>query len=175
MSFPVQVIVWTDERVATLKVMWGEGYSAAKIAKAVGEGCTRSCVCGKVHRLKLPQRAKRGRHAPKPAKSVVKASVPPSPSFANVLATQLAMVTEAGHPVTLEDVTDQTCRWPLGDPVMPDFRFCGCKPMIGRPYCAVHAELGRAKAQLAVKVGADGEPTTQYRGRQRLGQTALWR
>ncbi len=47
---------WTDERVETLKRMWGEGQSASQIAKELG-GVTRNAVIGKVHRLGLSNRA----------------------------------------------------------------------------------------------------------------------
>ena len=46
---------WTDERVETLKRMWGEGQSASAIAKELG-GVTRNAVIGKVHRLGLSNR-----------------------------------------------------------------------------------------------------------------------
>ena len=46
---------WTDERVETLKTMWGEGKSASQIAKELG-GVTRNAVIGKVHRLGLSNR-----------------------------------------------------------------------------------------------------------------------
>jgi GcrA cell cycle regulator len=39
---------WTDDRVETLKKMWGEGQSASQIAKELG-GVTRNAVIGKVH------------------------------------------------------------------------------------------------------------------------------
>ncbi|NJM84118.1 MAG: GcrA cell cycle regulator, partial [Tabrizicola sp.] len=47
---------WTDERVETLKRMWGEGQSASQIAKELG-GVTRNAVIGKVHRLGLSNRS----------------------------------------------------------------------------------------------------------------------
>ena len=47
---------WTEERVETLKRMWGEGQSASQIAKELG-GVTRNAVIGKVHRLGLSNRA----------------------------------------------------------------------------------------------------------------------
>jgi GcrA cell cycle regulator len=50
---------WTDERVETLKKMWGEGQSASQIAKELG-GVTRNAVIGKVHRLGLSNRAGTG-------------------------------------------------------------------------------------------------------------------
>lgn len=43
---------WTPERVARLKVLWGEGYSAGEIARDLG-GVSRSAVIGKAQRLGL--------------------------------------------------------------------------------------------------------------------------
>jgi len=31
------------------------------------------------------------------------------------------------------------CAWPKGDPLQPGFRFCGARPIPGKPYCAEHA------------------------------------
>ena len=56
---------WTDERVETLRRMWGEGASASTIAKELG-GVTRNAVIGKVHRLGLSNR-NGGAAAPKDA------------------------------------------------------------------------------------------------------------
>jgi len=47
---------WSDDRVAILKRLWGEGKTAAEIAKQLGEGVTRNAVIGKAHRLKLSSR-----------------------------------------------------------------------------------------------------------------------
>src|SRR5215831_12237539 len=41
-------------------------------------------------------------------------------------------------PVTTIALTIETCRWPLGDPAEPDFRYCGERPLIGQPYCDMH-------------------------------------
>ncbi|AQS88428.1 hypothetical protein AA101099_1584 [Neoasaia chiangmaiensis NBRC 101099] len=38
-----------------------------------------------------------------------------------------------------------SCCWPLGDPGTPGFRFCGAKPVPGKPYCAEHAALAYVK------------------------------
>lgn len=58
MSHPdVITTIWDDPRnVDTLKAMWSDGASAAEIARALGQGATRSAVIGKVHRLKLQKR-----------------------------------------------------------------------------------------------------------------------
>lgn len=48
--------VWTDERVAELKKLWGDGFSCSQIAAELGCGITRNAVIGKAHRLGLSQR-----------------------------------------------------------------------------------------------------------------------
>lgn len=43
--------------------------------------------------------------------------------------------------VTIMELRESMCRWPIGDPSSPDFRFCGaCSPM-GVPYCTEHAQI----------------------------------
>jgi GcrA cell cycle regulator len=51
--------LWADEMVARLEAMWRDGATATTIAAEFG--ISRNAVCGKVHRLKLPARAKRVR------------------------------------------------------------------------------------------------------------------
>jgi GcrA cell cycle regulator len=41
-------------------------------------------------------------------------------------------------PITTIALTIDTCRWPFGDPVEPDFHYCGEQPLIGQPYCDMH-------------------------------------
>ena len=69
---------WTDERVETLKKMWGEGQSASQIAKELG-GVTRNAVIGKVHRLGLSNRAGSGASAPAKPAAKEKAAKPAAP------------------------------------------------------------------------------------------------
>ena len=46
-------MTWTDERIARLARLWSEGISAAGIARALGDGISRSAVLGKLQRLGL--------------------------------------------------------------------------------------------------------------------------
>lgn len=46
-----------------------------------------------------------------------------------------------GEHVTIMDLREGMCRWPLGDPTSPDFRFCGAGAHIGMPYCQHHAQI----------------------------------
>jgi hypothetical protein len=43
--------------------------------------------------------------------------------------------------VTIMDLRESMCRWPLGDPTTPEFRFCGARSITGLPYCTHHAEI----------------------------------
>ena len=183
---------WTDERVETLKKMWGEGQSASQIAKELG-GVTRNAVIGKVHRLGLsnraaasgaaakaapkekpaaaakpaaPKPAPKAKPAPAPAASVpaVKEEVlldengipisaarraiipagqplPPQPSANEISPEALAKVSEVektAKRISLMELTEKTCKWPVGDPATDDFWFCGLGVQAGKPYCEAH-------------------------------------
>jgi GcrA cell cycle regulator len=160
---------WTDERVERLKTLWLEGLSASQIAAELG-GVTRNAVIGKVHRLGLSGRAKPQVQPVRPApsqarqKSVSAAPRAPAPAsrpvrpitIGNVAlqaddrpdhrpAPAPARIVEEG-PVTFERVTilhltEQTCKWPVGDPGKPDFFFCGRKSDAAIPYCPYHARI----------------------------------
>lgn len=127
---------WTDERVTLLKKLWGEGKTAAEIAKALG-GVTRNAVIGKAHRLKLSnrispiqqnerkeERVPEVKKMPKAVKSVVVAK-PANSSFKG-----LKMI----------ELKERMCRWPSGDPKDENFSFCGCTSVPGLPYCEEHAK-----------------------------------
>ncbi|WP_034991493.1 GcrA family cell cycle regulator [Beijerinckia mobilis] len=44
--------------------------------------------------------------------------------------------------VTILELRESTCRWPIGDPTQPEFRFCGAYKMPGSgPYCAHHSRI----------------------------------
>lgn len=43
--------------------------------------------------------------------------------------------------VTLLDLKERMCKWPIGDPGDEDFRFCGSKSQVGQPYCAEHCTM----------------------------------
>ena len=172
---------WTDERVETLKKMWGEGQSASQIAKELG-GVTRNAVIGKVHRLGLSNRTtgstaakpepKAKPAAPKPEpkprpspkteaarpvaepSSETKSSIParkqiipagqplpPQPSANEISPEALAKVNEVekhSKKISLMELTERTCKWPVGDPATEDFWFCGLPVQSGKPYCEAH-------------------------------------
>ena len=48
---------WTEEKVKTLKDLWGKGKTASQIAEIIG-GVSRNAVIGKAHRLNLSSKIK---------------------------------------------------------------------------------------------------------------------
>jgi len=167
---------WTDERVETLKKMWGEGKSASQIAKELG-GITRNAVIGKVHRLGLSNRATAKKPsapakekakpaadakpaAPKkpepprplhvanatsipPRRPIITAGqpLPPQPSTNEISEQALAnaaAVVKSSKRLSLMELTEKTCKWPVGDPATEDFWFCGHPTETGKPYCEAH-------------------------------------
>ncbi|MCT4334661.1 GcrA cell cycle regulator [Paracoccus sp. YLB-12] len=185
---------WTDERVDTLKRMWGEGQSASAIAKELG-GVTRNAVIGKVHRLGLsnrsdeaeaapaaatpaPEPEKKVERKPAPAATATRAEpladpgpaiaepeseepatqaaftpsprrqivpagqpLPPQPSANEISPEALASVREVekkARKLTLMELTERTCKWPIGDPATDKFWFCGLPSQPGKPYCEAH-------------------------------------
>ena len=124
---------WSDNRVERLKTLYAEGLSAGLIS--VEFGITRNAVVGKIHRLGLSQSDK------------------PKQRMPSVRAIKLKRITHKprmvekprpppiGRPVTLMELNEFTCRFPLGDPRSPDFRFCGEFPRTGEPYCDHHCRI----------------------------------
>jgi GcrA cell cycle regulator len=159
---------WTDERVDTLKRLWTDGLSASQIAATLGE-VTRNAVIGKIHRLGLSGRTRAGQpamapaHKAKPAPVARRAARPTVAAVGNTaLAAEPAYVVAArqepepettaevvslGQRVTIMMLTEQTCRWPIGDPGSEGFTFCGRRSETGVPYCTTHARIAYQPAE----------------------------
>jgi len=41
----------------------------------------------------------------------------------------------------LTELTERTCKWPVGDPLKDDFHFCGGESPDSSPYCTYHQRL----------------------------------
>lgn len=145
------VSYWTDERVEELKRLHADGGSAAQIA-AMMKAPSRNAVIGKLLRLgitgemrpakKWPQQrqARRprrtGQHTITNIRNRPDPRTLPSPS----LPAEPPPVPDMKR-VSLLELTDQMCKWPVGDPRDKDFCFCGTEPYNGLPYCGYHARV----------------------------------
>ena len=78
-----------------------------------------------------------------PRKPIVPAGqpLPPQPSANEISPEALATVREVektSKKITLMELTERTCKWPIGDPATDDFWFCGLAVQHGKPYCEAH-------------------------------------
>lgn len=67
--------------------------------------------------------------------------LPPQPSANEISPEALAKVSEIekkAKKLTLMELTERTCKWPVGDPATDDFWFCGLPVQQGKPYCDAH-------------------------------------
>lgn len=136
-------ITWTDERVGRLIRLWAKGDSCAQIGGQMG--ITRNAVIGKASRLGLPPRLRSHsttRRRPTEKRAYARKYPPvrfclPELTIAPVPAVALLVT----RPCQLLELTDDTCRYPFGDPGQPDFYFCGAEPLNGSPYCKHHHKL----------------------------------
>ncbi len=53
----------------------------------------------------------------------------------------LNVVVPISRRLALTELTERTCKWPIGDPMKDDFHFCGCEIADSAPYCTYHAKL----------------------------------
>ena len=130
---------WTDEKVEKLRELWKKGHTASQIAEVLGD-TTRNAVIGKAHRLNLEARAP-SKNSGAPASSdnrQVKRSPAPTSRKAKFQSILLDKNFEPENPKSLENLTDETCKWPIGHPNEEKFYFCGRKPEGEFPYCKLH-------------------------------------
>lgn len=106
-----------------------------------------------VPRVPAQPRQARVPAAPRPTQSATALRMPPE--FEVIIDTALKLA-ELFIPVeqrlTLLQLGDTTCKWPIGDPLAPDFYFCGQHPDDGKPYCEFHSR--RAYHQIDKKKSA---------------------
>ena len=164
---------WTDERVELLRKLWLDGLSASRIASELAGGVTRNAVIGKVHRLGLSGRVKAAapvstaRARPKGPQAPLRAPAQPQRAAAMPMRGNTALAIQARpialpqvqrasgdvvvpmtEHVTIMDLRESMCRWPMGDPTSTEFRYCGGKTPAGEgPYCSFHSRLAYQPVQ----------------------------
>ena len=132
---------WTDEKVEKLKELWGKGNTASQIAEIIG-GISRNAVIGKAHRLNLSAKIiKRSRNNfPKnnnfKEKNLQKRSK--KFRFSSLL---LDKNFEPAKNLSLEELTENTCKYMEGHPNENSSSFCGRKTVEKFSYCPLHLIL----------------------------------
>ncbi len=131
---------WTDEKVAKLKELWGKGSTASQIAEIIG-GISRNAVIGKAHRLNLSAKIKTR-------------TATSNQSFENSLEQKsfkgrklrkskfksliIERDFEPENPKQLEQLDENSCKWPIGHPNEKSFYFCGRSSLKDFSYCKLH-------------------------------------
>tara|TARA_B100000700_G_scaffold323597_1_gene427710 strand:- start:416 stop:907 length:492 start_codon:yes stop_codon:yes gene_type:complete len=130
---------WTEEKVEKLKELWGKGNTASQIAEIIG-GISRNAVIGKAHRLnlsaKLVRRSKTSSSINKTnfgSKNFEKKSR--KNKFRSLL---LDKNFEPAKNLSLEELTENTCKYMEGHPNEKSASFCGRKNVEKFSYCPLH-------------------------------------
>ncbi|GJD32913.1 hypothetical protein PMNALOAF_4193 [Methylobacterium adhaesivum] len=76
-----------------------------------------------------------------PMQSPSQASAPEVPATPASVARMEPVSLAVSSRVTIMDLRESMCRWPLGDPTSPDFHYCGDRAITGLPYCPQHAQI----------------------------------
>jgi GcrA cell cycle regulator len=183
-----RVSPWNKARTRYLRRRWSQGARVRDIAAELGQGITPNAVIAKIHRLGIADLSPFGgapgrRHAtfryvdkpgyriadwhrrgPLPAWVVnAKPYVENARLDANIPRRRRRLFFE---------LSDDTCRWPVGDPGSARFFFCGARAAHNKPYCAEHCARAyrrpRAPPDNALAAACNDGPVTR-------GQAARYR
>ena len=132
---------WSKLKEEKLRSLWKLGKSGSQIAQILGDGATRNSVLGKAFRLKLESRGITKRTTSKT--NTESDSTPEIKSQklgrkAKFKALLLSKDFPPEQPTKLEFLTQETCRYPLGEKLEPAKFFCGRKPVDKFQYCELH-------------------------------------
>ncbi len=118
------------------------GATPAKTEKAEPKPAPKEAAAAPEPRAEKPTPAPNPAPAPARPKIVPAGQpLPPQPSANEISPEALATVREVekkAKRITLMELTERTCKWPIGDPATEDFWFCGLAVQPGKPYCEAH-------------------------------------
>ena len=156
---------WNEEKVSKLKELWGKGNTASQIAEIIG-GLSRNAIIGKAHRLNLSSKIKarsstsglsyqnnteeNNSNQKKERKSKFKSLI-------------IEKDFEPENPKKLEELDEDSCKWPVGHPEEEAFYFCGRSSLKDFSYCKLHLLYAyQPKGRKEEPVADKDEEASQY-------------
>ena len=142
---------WDENKIKILKGCWGKGLTASQIAVKIGCGITRNAVIGKAHRLNLQVKTTSKKIVSRVNTKNNDTEVKQQKLTSRVGRFKALLLDPSfppEQPTKLIDLTDEHCRWPLGEKMKPATFFCGRKIVESKnsgkklKYCALHLLYG---------------------------------
>ncbi len=131
---------WTKENIEFLQKHWGK-CTAREISEKMGAGFTRNSIIGKASRLGLSAKIKTRKATSNQNlennldDNNTKTKRGRRSKFKSLI---IEKDFEPENPKQLEELDDNTCKWPINHPDQKDFYFCGRSSLKDFSYCKLH-------------------------------------